>query len=154
MNSQIFTLSRPSFVMFCFSLLLAMGCNGNSSGSKIPDSIEGYEKTESGLFIKDIEVGQGVEAQEGDIISINETLTYRDGTVLFSTDQIGKPVKFTIGAGQAIDGIDEGVRGMKIGGIRSLIIPPSLSKRTEYPDNIHPDSILVNTVSLVLLQRP
>jgi FKBP-type peptidyl-prolyl cis-trans isomerase len=154
MNAQISTLSRLSLILCCFSLITAMGCNGNSSGSKIPDSIEGYEKTTSGLFIKDIEVGQGIEVQEGDMVGINETLTYRDGTVLFSTDKNGQPVKFTVGAGQAIDGIDEGVRGMKIGGIRSLVIPPSLSKRTEYPDNIHPDSILVNTVSLVLLQRP
>lgn len=135
-------------------MILIVSCKNDSSVTKIPDSIEGYEKTASGLFIKDIEIGQGIEAQEGDIVAINETLTYRDGTVLFSTDQTGKPVKFTIGAGQAIDGIDEGVRGMKIAGVRSLVIPPPLSKRTEYPDNIHPDSILVNTISLVLLQRP
>ncbi|NNF33503.1 MAG: hypothetical protein HKN68_05315 [Saprospiraceae bacterium] len=135
-------------------MILIVSCKNDSSGTNIPDSIEGYEKTTSGLFIKDIQEGQGIEVQEGDMVAINETVTYRDGTVLFSTDQIGQPVKFTVGAGQAIDGIDEGIRGMKIGGIRSLVIPPGLSQRTEYPDNIHPDSILVNTMTLIILQRP
>ena len=106
--------------------------------------------TDSDLKVEILRDGMGSQtAKEGQIIGIKESTKYRDGTLIFSTDQIGGPLRFTVGANQVIEGVDEGVRGMRIGEIRKLIVPPSLSKRSEYPDNIHPDSILVYEIELV-----
>ena len=105
--------------------------------------------TTSGLTYETIKEGSGNEAKAGDEVLINESMRYSDGTLLFSTNQIGHPVKFLIGGNQAIEGIDEGVRGMKTGEIRKLIVPPSLSKRKDYPPNLSPDSTLYYEVELV-----
>ena len=156
MKSKIVLKQSIATYIILLAMGMVLGCKSDGSGAEgnIASSYDGYEKTNSGLFIKDITEGQGIEVQQGDIISIAEKLTYMDGTLLFTTDQIGGSVKFTVGADQVIAGIDEGVRGMKLGGQRSLIIPPSLSKRTEYPDNIHPDSILLSTITVKLINRP
>jgi len=103
----------------------------------------------SGLIYEIVKEGSGSAAKEGDEVLINETMSYPDGTLLFSTDQIGHPVKFLIGGNQVIDGVDEGVRGMKTGEIRKLIVPPALSKRKEYPPNLSPDSTLYYEIELV-----
>lgn len=71
--------------------------------------------TPSGLIYEIVKEGSGIPATEGDEVVINETMSYSDGTLLFSTDQIGHPVKFLIGGNQVIDGVDEAVRGMKTG---------------------------------------
>ncbi len=103
----------------------------------------------SGLIYEIVKEGSGSAAKEGDEVLINETMSYSDGTLLFSTDQIVHPVKFLIGGNQVIDGVDEGVRGMKTGEIRKLIVPPALSKRKEYPPNLSPDSTLYYEIELV-----
>ena len=54
-----------------------------------------------------------------------------------------------IGAHQAIEGVDEGLRGMKKGEIRKLIVPPALSKRTGNRTFPHPDSTLIYEIELV-----
>ncbi len=107
----------------------------------------------SGLIYQVVEEGIGDEVQEGDKISIEEWQRYSDGTLLFSTDQIGHPAVFTVGAKQAIDGLDEGVRGMKLGERRRLIIPPALSKRKFYPNGLSPDSTLYYEVLLTDIER-
>jgi len=79
---------------------------------------------------------------------IYETTSYLNGTILYSNENTGNPVKVLIGGHQATDGVDEGLRGMQIGEIRKLILPPFLSKRTTYPDNISPDSTIVVKIEL------
>ncbi|MDH3651330.1 MAG: FKBP-type peptidyl-prolyl cis-trans isomerase [Saprospiraceae bacterium] len=76
-----------------------------------------------------------------------------DGTLLFSTDQIGHPIKFLIGGNQAIEGLDLGVCGMQQGEIRTLVVPPKLSQRTEFPENQSPDSTLYYEVELMEIIR-
>ena len=82
-------------------------------------------------------------------MKVAETVYYRDGTEVYSTR--GKPnlPVFLIGGGQAIEGVDEGVRGMMVGEIRELVVPPSLSQRTRYPKFLSPDSVLIYNVELV-----
>ena len=104
---------------------------------------------ESDLVIEILKNGEGQPVKEGQEILIKESTHYRDGTLIFTTDQIGGPLKFRVGSNQVIEGVDTGVRGMKIGEIRKLTVPPSLSKRSEYPKTIHPDSILVYEIELV-----
>ena len=108
--------------------------------------------TESGLKFRIVKEGDGVPAKKGDTVEISESTSYSDGTLLFSTDQIGGSLKFTIGANQVIAGVDEGVAGMKEGEIRHLVVPPSLSIRSEYPPSIHPDSTLYYVIELISIQ--
>lgn len=106
-----------------------------------------YIVTDSGLRYYIIVEGKGIGAKAGDEILLFETTAYRNGTILYSNE--GKtPVKVKIGANQATQAVDEGLRGMKVGEIRKLIAKPGLVKRTGYPPNVSPDSTLVITMRL------
>ncbi len=78
------------------------------------------------LEIKDDAVGAGAEAQPGKKIKVHYTGTLMNGTKFDSSRDRGEPFEFTLGAGQVIKGWDEGVKGMKVGGRRTLRIPPDL----------------------------
>ncbi len=87
--------------------------------------------------------------EPGDDAMIEEEMKYSSGPILFSTAELGHPVRFTVGNDQVIEGIDSGVRGMKVGEVSELVIPPHLSKRVVYPDFLSPDSILHYKITLV-----
>lgn len=78
------------------------------------------------LKIEDEVVGIGAEAVSGKSVTVNYTGTLTDGTKFDSSLDHGQPFVFNLGAGQVIQGWDEGVVGMKVGGKRKLTIPPSL----------------------------
>ncbi len=84
----------------------------------------------SGLKYTDTTVGTGVEATKGKKVSVHYTgWLYNNATKGAKFDSSldrGQPFEFGLGAGQVIRGWDEGVAGMKIGGKRTLIIPPEL----------------------------
>jgi peptidylprolyl isomerase len=86
--------------------------------------------TPSGLKYIDQKVGTGDEAVKGMTVDVHYTGWLYEGgkrTKKFdSSVDRGKPFSFKLGAGQVIKGWDEGVQGMKVGGKRELIIPPSL----------------------------
>lgn len=130
-----------------FLLFNSTGCNALKQESSKAAPVMSY--LENGLQYKTTQKGQGPKAKISDEVFIYETMRYSDSTLLFSTDQIGQPVKFKIGANQAIDGLDQGVRGMQAGEKRILIVPPHLSKRSEYPAHVSPDSTLYYEVELV-----
>jgi FKBP-type peptidyl-prolyl cis-trans isomerase len=106
--------------------------------------------TESGLIYEIIKAGSGDMAKEGDEVMIHETTSYMCGKLLFSSRRdMWQPLKFKVGGKMVIEGVDEGVRGMRIGEIRKMIIPPALSKRSVYPDFLSPDSTLLYVVELI-----
>mmetsp|Transcript_39650 Transcript_39650/g.97456 ORF Transcript_39650/g.97456 Transcript_39650/m.97456 type:complete len:151 (-) Transcript_39650:464-916(-) len=74
-----------------------------------------------GLQIEDIEIGSGQSPQIGDKIKVHYTGKLVSGEVFDSGD-----ISFQFGEGQVIKGWDEGLKGMKVGGQRKLVIPPSL----------------------------
>jgi len=87
--------------------------------------------TPSGLQYIDLTVGNGEVAKAGDQVSVHYTgwLQNPDGSKgqkFDSSKDRGQPFQFALGQGQVIQGWDEGVEGMKVGGVRELIIPPSL----------------------------
>jgi FKBP-type peptidyl-prolyl cis-trans isomerase len=108
----------------------------------------GFIITTSGLKYKINQPGTGEGAKAGQEVLIFETTSYLDGTVLYSNENSGNPVKVLIGAHQATEAVDEGLRGMQTGEIRTLICPPHLVKRTAYPDNVSPDSTLLIKIIL------
>ena len=86
--------------------------------------------TPSGLKYNDTVVGTGAEAKAGQNVTVHYTGWLdnkgQKGTKFDSSVDRGEPFEFGLGAGQVIRGWDEGVAGMKIGGKRTLTIPPEL----------------------------
>ena len=109
--------------------------------------------TESGLIISDIIIGDGYEAEAGQTVTVDYTGTLKDGTQ-FDTS-IGKnPFSFTLGAGRAIKGWDEGVVGMRVGGKRKLTIPPELGYGSRGAGTvIPPNSTLIFVIELLEIKN-
>jgi hypothetical protein len=100
---------------------------------------------------KDIVVGKGPAAQDGDKVSVQYTGKLPDGTEFDSSRKPGrKPFDFVIGKGQVIKGWDQGIAGMKVGGKRKLTIPPDLAYGARgRPPLIPANSTLVFDVELL-----
>jgi FKBP-type peptidyl-prolyl cis-trans isomerase FkpA len=89
-----------------------------------------FTTTASGLQIQDTRVGEGAEAVPGRNVVVHYTgWLYEDGqqgAKFDSSRDRDEPFIFPLGEGMVIRGWDEGVQGMKVGGQRTLIIPPAL----------------------------
>lgn len=80
----------------------------------------------SGLQYIDVTEGDGAAAKAGDTVEVHYTGWLVDGTKFDSSVDRGQPYAFPLGARRVIKGWDEGVAGMKVGGLRKLIVPPDL----------------------------
>lgn len=144
--TMVFThISRILLFVGLAAMLYSCSSHRSAARSSIPD---GFTVTPSGLQYKIIQQGTGPEALPGREVFIRETTSYLDGTVLYSNENTGNPVKVLIGGNQATAAVDEGLRGMREGEIRQLIAPSSLVKRKFYPPNVSPDSALAIKIIL------
>jgi peptidylprolyl isomerase/FKBP-type peptidyl-prolyl cis-trans isomerase FkpA len=101
------------------------------------------------LVKEELVVGTGAEAVAGKKVSVHYTGKLTDGKQFDSSVGRG-PFDFKLGAGQVIQGWDQGVAGMKVGGKRKLTIPPELAYGKQgFPGAIPPDSTLVFEVELL-----
>jgi FKBP-type peptidyl-prolyl cis-trans isomerase FkpA len=82
--------------------------------------------TDSGLKYEDTIIGAGDTAQAGQHVSVHYTGWLENGTKFDSSKDRNAPFDFNLGAGQVIQGWDEGVVGMQVGGSRKLTIPSQL----------------------------
>jgi FKBP-type peptidyl-prolyl cis-trans isomerase len=82
--------------------------------------------TPTGLKYTDLQVGTGDEAKAGQTVSVHYTGWLENGQKFDSSLDRRQPFQFKLGAGQVIQGWDQGVAGMKVGGKRKLTIPASL----------------------------
>ncbi|MDP2598904.1 MAG: FKBP-type peptidyl-prolyl cis-trans isomerase [Candidatus Liptonbacteria bacterium] len=112
---------------------------------------EQFQKT----GIKDLIVGTGVEAKNGDSITVNYVGTLTDGTKFDSSYDREQPFTFTLGIGNVIKGWDIGVLGMKVGGKRTLTIPPELGYGAQGAGGglIPPNATLKFTVELLEVKK-
>ena len=112
-----------------------------------------WERRADGLEIQEVRAGEGVEARTGSIVEVHYTGWLLDGTQFDSSRERGKPYAFRLGLGAVIQGWDEGIAGMKPGGIRKLRIPPELAYGARgASDAIPPDATLLFEVELVALR--
>lgn len=89
---------------------------------------EAYQKLPSGVIYADLRPGSGAEVKEGSRVNIQWVLRKSNGYFVDSSERNGSvPFIFKVGDGSAIKGLDEAVRGMKEGGTRRILIPPSLA---------------------------
>ncbi len=107
-------------------------------------------KTAEGLYYRDLVVGTGAELTAGRTVSVFYQGSLANGSQFDATGTA--PYSFRLGVGQVIRGWDLGVAGMKVGGRRQLIIPPSLGYGGQRVGPIPPNSILVFTVEAAGVQ--
>ncbi len=112
-------------------------------------------KYPDGLQYVDVKAGTGAQVKKGDQISVQYTGWLSNGTKFDSSRDRKTPFDLAIGAGQVIPGWDEGVPGMKVGGIRRLVIPPALAYGAQgSPPTIPANSTLVFLVEVVADKGP
>jgi FKBP-type peptidyl-prolyl cis-trans isomerase len=110
-----------------------------------------------GTRATDIKVGNGAEVVPGQLVAVHYTgwlwLDGMKGKKFDSSKDRGEPFVFPLGAGQVILGWDEGVAGMKVGGSRTLIIPPAAGYgEAGAGADIPPNSTLIFEVELLAVQ--
>ena len=127
------------------AFLTVFGCNEEKNEVKM----------KSGLIIVDTVVGEGLEAEKFDILTVNYTGKLKDGTVFDSSKNPGRdPFRFTVGAGQVIQGWEEGFIGMKIGGSRTLTIPSEMGYGARGAgDVIPPNATLIFDIELFEVEK-
>jgi peptidylprolyl isomerase len=116
------------------------------------DFPEGEVPTE--LVIKDIIVGDGVEAQAGNTVSTHYVgVAWSTGEEFDASWGRGAPLDFRVGVGQVIQGWDQGLLGMKVGGRRRLEIPSELAYGSRGAGaSIKPNEALIFVVDLVAVR--
>jgi peptidylprolyl isomerase len=129
--------SAPVGLLFAGTLILIAGCGDNEeSGAKeisIPTN-KGLVK----MSYTDLVEGKGDPVKKLDFIEVHYTGWNRGGTKFDSSHDHGQPFQVVIGAGKVIQGWDEGIPGMKVGGKRKLFIPAALA----YGDSGTPDGAI------------
>ncbi len=99
---------------------------------------------------KDITVGAGAEAVTGKNVSVHYTGRLGDGKVFDSSKPRGEAFEFVLGGGMVIKGWDQGVAGMRVGGVRQLTIPPHLGYGARgFPGVIPPEATLYFEIELL-----
>jgi peptidylprolyl isomerase len=118
-NPTLFVMASDNDMTAAGDLAQASGLGGELNAPK-------ERTTPSGLRITDLVVGDGAEAVSGQTVVVNYRGTLANGTEFDSSYGRG-PFSFPLGGGRVIQGWDEGVAGMKVGGKRKLVIPPDLA---------------------------
>ena len=109
-----------------------------------------FEKRPSGLYVRDDTVGTGAVAEPGRQVEVHYTGWLTDGDKFDASRDHGESFRFRLGAQEVIAGWDEGVAGMKVGGTRTLVVPPSLGYGAEGAGGvIPPNAVLVFRVELL-----
>lgn len=103
------------------------------------------------LTVRDLVVGDGAEAKPGRVVRVHYVgVTFASGKEFDASWDRGEPFKFAVGGGRVIKGWDRGIRGMKVGGRREIIVPPRLGYRDQSPSPLIPaGSTLVFVVDLI-----
>ena len=137
-------------------LALAMIAAGAPHGQAVAAEGQVIEMPD-GLKYTDNKIGDGAAATPGSKVSVHYTgWLYKDGAKGAKFDSSldrGQPFALTLGAHQVIAGWDEGVAGMKVGGERTLIIPPELGYGARGAGGvIPPNATLMFDVQLLKVQ--
>jgi FKBP-type peptidyl-prolyl cis-trans isomerase len=106
-------------------------------------------QSSGGVVINDVVIGKGAMVKNGQVLTVNYVLSLSDGTVIQNSKDLGTPFKFTLGAGEVIPGWEQGFAGMKVGGVRTIVIPPELAYGANQAGPIPPNSTLVFTIELL-----
>ena len=107
------------------------------------------QRLESGLYIRDVRVGEGRSVARGDDVAVRYAGWLPDGTMVDANVAPAAPREFRLGARQVIRGWDQGLVGMRVGGQRQLVVPAALGYGGQQVGAIPPGSTLVFLVEIV-----
>jgi FKBP-type peptidyl-prolyl cis-trans isomerase len=105
------------------------------------------------LEADELRVGTGTEAKAGNRVTVHYTGWLTNGRQFDSSKPRGEPFTFLLGGGQVIKGWDQGVVGMREGGVRRLTIPPELGYGARGAGPIPPSATLIFEVELLKVGR-
>lgn len=170
-------MNRLAMLALAGAALALAGCGGGDKTSNIPDGSGDTAPTEAAatpttetapaaskpkvgkgkgkppkkVEVIDLKKGKGTAAKDGDKLSMNYVgVLFDTGKEFDNSYDRGEPFQFTLGGGEVIPGWDKGIKGMKPGGRRKLIIPPADGYGAQgQPPDIPGDSTLVFIVDLV-----
>ena len=140
----------------CLAILTACG-----GGSKKSDPVV---VPQPAYAIKDVTVGPGADtttlAEKGDLVTVAYTGYLYDATkastsykgTKFDTSVGGTPLSYVVASGQLITGFDEGVKGMKVGGKRTVLIPASMGYGAKGQGSIPANANLVLDIELTAIK--
>ena len=134
-------------------LLFTAACSGPASdgdkAARLRKNVEASAAVTT-LQVTDTKVGTGAEAVPGRTVKVHYTGTLLDGLKFDSSRDHGEPFEFTLGQHEVIDGWDEGIKGMRVGGIRQLLIPASMGYAAQGSgENIPPNAALKFEIELL-----
>jgi FKBP-type peptidyl-prolyl cis-trans isomerase FkpA len=104
------------------------------------------------MVIDDIKLGEGKEVEVGDTVEVHYVGTLQDGVEFDSSKKRGVPFSFTVGDGMVIEGWEKGLVGMKVGGQRILVVPPSMGYGDAGIGPIPGDATLVFSIELLAIK--
>ncbi len=143
MQARVSRSARIAVVLVTLSAVVA-GCNSPTSPTASP-----------GFIQTDLRMGTGAEAVAGSVVTVEYTGWFYDASkpdqkgVQFDTSTGREALTFTVGVGQVIAGWDQGITGMRVGGMRRLVIPPSLAYGWTRVGLIPPNTTLLFDVELL-----
>lgn len=161
--------SAPRFVRSLILLPLALtfaACGDDENGpaevvlqdpaqisyaSSLGVDLSSMQLQPSGLYIKDLQDGTGDPTVAGDVMVVHYSGWVHDGTLFDSSRNPGRdPFTVVAGSGGVIAGWQEGLVGMRIGGVRQLVIPPQLAYGMQSPSPLIPaGSVLIFEIELL-----
>jgi len=144
-NRRMRALLLTGRLLLILLIAAAAACDDSPTA---PSSTPAFSQT-------DLRTGTGAEAAGGKVVSVNYTGWFYDESrpdqkgAQFDTSIGREAFSFTLGIGQVIAGWDRGVPGMKVGGVRRLVIPPSLGYGNFRNGPIPPNAALVFEIELL-----
>ncbi len=149
-------MSKKTWIAVIVAVLVVFGFLGGNLINNMFSNQETNQKEEMAkqeqVQINDVVVGTEAEAVVGKNVTVHYTGVFTNGEKFDSSRDRGEPFVFTLGAGQVIQGWDIGVQGMKVGGKRILVIPPSLAYGANDYSGIPGNSTLIFEVELLKVE--
>lgn len=160
-TTNLLTMSRNQWIAVAVALVVVGYVTGNvffnglsdqtnQSGTVIGSSTSSSSSMDATeLQIVDTVIGTGAEAQPGKHVYVHYTGRFTNGQVFDTSMTRGVPIDFPLGTGYVIKGWDEGLKGMKVGGKRTITVPPSMGYGPNDYGPIPGNSTLIFDVELV-----
>ncbi len=149
-NEWVATAVGVLFVAYAFSGVDVVKLFNNMAG-KSESTASVAKVSNNSIIVNDVVKGVGETVSEGKVVSIHYILSLSDGTVIQNSKDTGTQFNFIVGKGDVISGFEQGVAGMKVGGVRSIIIPPEFAYGASQVGPIPPNSTLIFTVELMAI---
>ena len=123
---RLFRCARAcTLLVIAFTAAACSDAAGPEFDSSLSVDLTAMTKTASGLYVQDVTVGTGAVATRGSVANVRYSGWLENGVRFDAGDYA-----FRLGTGEVVDGFDEGVTGMRVGGKRRIVVPPNLGYGT------------------------